>query len=96
MNLAAIVKQDNRLIVSGDLTFATVNALWQQSLSLLSNSPELNFDFSGAKTVNSAGLALLIEWIKYARQHKKNLHFSQLPDEFRSIGEAAGIPNNWF
>jgi phospholipid transport system transporter-binding protein len=79
------------LFVSGKLNFGTVMEVWQQSLPLLSQCKELNFDFSGVSQTNTCALALLLEWLKYAKQHQKPLSFIQLPLKLKAIASIAGI-----
>ncbi len=90
---ASIMIRDEEgcLKISGDLNFQTVNHLWDASLPFLAKYRELHFDFHGVNSVNSAGLALLLEWIKYAKNHQKSLRFSHLPQKLRLIAEAAGL-----
>ncbi len=88
---ASIVAVQDRLMVSGDLNFSTVPLLWQQSLPLLAVSPALYFDFTKITSSNSAGLALLIEWLKYAKKSQKNVKFNNMPAQLKSIIEAAGV-----
>ena len=65
---ASINYENGRLIVSGDLDFSTVMNVWNQSIALMSVPTELQFDLSNVISSNSAGLALLVEWIKYAKK----------------------------
>ncbi len=88
---ANILNQNGRLIISGDLNFSTVTTLWKQSLPLLSAVEEINFDLSQVKSSNSAGLALLLEWLKYAKRVKKTIRFSEIPNQLKSILSAGGI-----
>lgn len=90
---ANLINHDDRLKISGDLNFSSVPKLWQQSLALLSRCKELNFDFSDVTSVSSAGLALLIEWQKYAVKNKKPCRFFHVPSQLISIADAAGIKN---
>lgn len=86
-----IVNQKGRLVVSGDLNFMTVPLLWEQSLSLLAALSELNFDLENITSSNSAGLALLIEWMKYAKNSQKKICFHHIPSQLGSIVSAAGV-----
>lgn len=88
---SAITYHDNCLLVSGELNFETVVSLWEESLPLLANCPELCFDFSNITQSNSAGLALLLEWMKYAKQASKKITFSHLPMQLNSIASVAGV-----
>jgi len=88
---ARIVNQNGHLIVSGDLNFLTVPLLWEQSLPLLSAYLELNFDLEKVTSSNSAGIALLIEWIKYAENSHKKINFYHISPQLSSIMNALGV-----
>lgn len=89
-NISASAEK-NRLMVSGDLNFSTVPLLWQKSLPLMTAAQDLNFDFTQIISSNSAGLALLIEWIKFAKTSGKKVVFSNIPAQLQSIIRAAGV-----
>jgi phospholipid transport system transporter-binding protein len=89
--VSKIAIEKDRLMVSGDLDFSTVMLLWKQSLPLISSVKELNFDLAEVSNSNSAGLALLIEWLKYAKTAKKPIRFMQIPEQLKSIISAAGM-----
>ncbi len=89
--MTSIVQQNGRLIVSGDLNFSTVVELWRESLSLFSSLSTLDFDLSNIHSSNSAGVALIIEWIKYAKNKNKVITFLNVPQQLESIISAAGI-----
>jgi phospholipid transport system transporter-binding protein len=86
-----IVKQNGRLMVSGDLNFKTVPTLWMQSLPLLAEINDLHFDFEQIRFSNSAGIALMIEWMKYAKDAQKNISFHHIPLQLDSIINATGV-----
>lgn len=88
---ASIIQQGGRLIVSGDLNFATVAILWEKSQSFLFSLPALDFDLSQVSSSNSAGLALLVEWIKYANRANKPIKFTEVPSQLKSILSASGM-----
>jgi phospholipid transport system transporter-binding protein len=86
-----ITLQNDRLVVTGDLNFATVMDLWEQSLPLLAQCQRLDFDLSKVVSSNSAGLALMIEWIKQAKHSNKAITFYSLPRQLASIASVSGI-----
>jgi phospholipid transport system transporter-binding protein len=90
---AGIVFQNDFFVVSGELNFTTVVALWNNSLRLLTQAPQLNFDFTQVTASNSAGLALILEWMKYAKQHNKSIRFNNIPKQLNSIIAISGIAN---
>jgi phospholipid transport system transporter-binding protein len=89
--VASIVQQNGRLIVSGDLNFSTVVKLWRESLPLFSSLGTLDFDLSNVRSSNSAGVALMIEWVKYAKNKNQVIKFIDVPQQLESIILAAGI-----
>lgn len=89
--LANITCENNRLIISGDLDFSNVMSLWDASLPLLAQSEVWLFDLSHVGSSNSAGLALLVEWIKLARKKNKKIHFDHIPSQLFSIAKVCGV-----
>ncbi len=89
--MATLVDENGRLTVSGELNFETVTTLWKQSLLFLAKYPVIHIDLSKVTTSNSAGLALLVEWLKYGKREKKTIHFSGIPLQLQSIAEVANV-----
>ncbi len=88
---ADIIFHDNQFHLSGTLDFSNVQLLYGKSLPQLRACSELNFNFSQLLSSNSSGLALIIEWIKFAKQQQKPIRFLHLSKELISIAKAAGI-----
>ncbi len=92
MSKAAIIADEKgQLIVSGELNFATIVGLWKQSLPLLTNRSPIDIDLSQVTLSNSAGIALLIEWLKYAKQNNKAITFHGISAQLQSIAAVAGV-----
>lgn len=91
VKLAEVKLQDTTLVISGDLDFTNVMSIYEKSLPLTFQCPELIFDFSSLKSTNSAGLTLLVEWIKLSKKQNKSIRFMHLPHEIISIAKAADI-----
>ncbi|OGT54913.1 MAG: hypothetical protein A3F43_01000 [Gammaproteobacteria bacterium RIFCSPHIGHO2_12_FULL_42_10] len=62
---------------------------YQDSLKYLDKLPHYQFDFSQVKKSNSAGLALIFEWIKCAKIHQKTIRFSGISAHLLSIAKVA-------
>jgi phospholipid transport system transporter-binding protein len=77
--------------LSGELSFSNVDSCYQDSLANFITSPELIFDFANLTSVNSAGLALIFAWIKFAKKNNKAIQFRNLPSHLFAISKAAGI-----
>ncbi len=88
---ATIVDNNGKLILSGELNFETIVALWKQSLPLLAKHSQIEIDLSKVTASNSGGLALLLEWLKLGKRENKTIRFSGMPDQLKSIAHVAGI-----
>jgi phospholipid transport system transporter-binding protein len=85
------LQPDGSLRVSGDLVFSSVAALLQRGISLLDSGGEPRvIDLSDVEHCDSAGLALLLEWLDYGRAKKFSVSFRGLPPGLLRI---AGLSN---
>lgn len=76
--------------VSGELSFDTVTALRQQGMTLLQRG-DIVLDLSTVSRADSAGLALLVEWLRLGRAAGRTLRYRHIPPQLWSIAEACGI-----
>lgn len=66
--------------VKGQIDFDNVKNVWQQGKEILSKSPAaVTFDFAEVNKSNSAGLLLLIGWLRDALQLNKQVQFRNVP-----------------
>jgi phospholipid transport system transporter-binding protein len=93
MNTAQIqLIQDNTLALSGMLNVTTVTRLWEQSQSLLARAATpLCIDLKAVSESDSAGVALLIAWVRDLRAQHKTLQFVHLPEQMRAIMHVSGL-----
>lgn len=93
-------KSSEMVLISGELTFATVNSVLEEVQSLVSSLSTLQVDLSDVTRSDSAGLALLVHWMRAAKQAKKQLAFHHIPAQMLAIASASGldellpVPNN--
>lgn len=83
-----------RYSLSGELSFATVTGLLQQSRSLFAGESNIEMDLSGVTHGDSAGLSLLIEWLRQAKLQGRQLRYIALPAQLNalaSISEVDGL-----
>lgn len=81
------------LLVEGVLDFATVPALAAEGERLLPASGRVEIDLSGVTAANSAGLALLLEWLEIARRRNLGLRFRDLPDPLVRLARLTNLTN---
>ena len=74
--------------LSGDLTYKTVPAVFDQEIEF---TEQTRLDLSDVARIDSAGLALLVEWTCVARRQNKKLVLEQIPESLRSLIEVSGL-----
>lgn len=83
---------DGRITVSGELGFPTVTELRNVSSHLFVDScGDLEIDLSAVTRSDSAGLALLLEWMRMAMAQKRELRFHNLPEQMLAIARASEL-----
>ena len=68
-----------RIRIDGELDFASVPDLYRRSQELFPGSTGLTLDLGGVTRANSAGLALLLEWLGASRREGRALTFENVP-----------------
>jgi len=79
---------DGSLRVTGPLRFATVAALVD---ALPRGARTLRVDLAAVETVDSAGLALLVEWQRQARLAGTSLELVDAPRQLCRLAELGGV-----
>lgn len=91
-NKAEIKMEGNTLRLTGDLDFSNVMPLYQQSLSLFQQNIELVcVDFSGLTSANSVVLALMVSWIRLAKQQAKTIQLKNISQDIMSLAKSSGL-----
>jgi ABC-type transporter Mla MlaB component len=74
------------------LTFATVAALRKPGLTLIAAaSSGLTLDLAAVPAVDSAGLALLIDWLATARARSCQLHYAKPAETLLSLARLSEV-----
>ena len=88
----ASLQGDGVLAVRGALTFATVPDLYPQSEAWMRDSAgPVAVDLQDVQRADSAGLALLVEWLRLARASGRELRFINVPEQVRSLVRVNGL-----
>lgn len=80
-----------RFGVQGELLVGTVGALWREAGERFAGQPFLRIDLAGVKRADSAGVALLVEWVREARLRGQDLKFTNAPAQVLTIIRTAGL-----
>jgi phospholipid transport system transporter-binding protein len=84
----------DRLNVSGALTFETAREAYAAGLRTLRNgsaSSPLQVDCAGVNESDSAGLAVLLEWLAAANKAGRKVHFANLPEGIKAAAEISDV-----
>lgn len=82
---------DGRLLLSGELSMATVPELLKQNGLQAAVEGEIRVDLQAVQRADSASVALLIEWQRVARQQQKTIFFQNVPAQILAIARLSGV-----
>lgn len=92
MLTAKLVQQGSgRYAVQGDMSFATASELLAQSRALFVGQDAIDIDLSGVSHADSAGLALLIEWLRGAKLNNQKIKYLSMPMQLKALAEISEI-----
>lgn len=77
--------------VSGALTFDTVPGLYHVSTAWFAGDGELVLDLGQVTRADSAGLALMIEWLRRAQGANRRLRFANIPAQVQTLIRVNGL-----
>lgn len=79
------------LVVHGELDVASVpEALRRAEVLFRAGLPE-RVDLAGVTRADSAGVALLVEWLRLARQQGRSLRFVHIPAQMRALIQVSDL-----
>jgi len=78
--------------VCGDLTFETARRSRQLGVYIIENSKEnIDVDCTDVRESDSAGLAVLLDWLSLARKHGRVLTFVNMPESMRALARISDV-----
>lgn len=77
--------------VTGPVTFATAGILLEAGRAQFHGHPAISMNLKEVSRVDSAGLALLLEWLRQARADGRSMTFSALPEKLLAIARLSGV-----
>lgn len=86
-----IDKGHGRFQIEGDMSFSTAALLLDSSESLFEDYTEIEVDLSQVARTDSAGLALMLEWINWANHSVREIRFENIPAKIRNIARATEV-----
>lgn len=77
--------------VHGELTLETAKAVLTESTRLFDSAAKLDIDLADVSRADSAALALLVSWMRQAKQGNKPITFQHVPTQMLAIAKASGL-----
>lgn len=89
---AEIVDQgDGRFAIRGPLTFETVRSVMELSKPLFVDHDVLHIDLAEVTDGDSAGLALLLEWVNWGRHYVHEIRYKHVPKRIQAIAKISEV-----
>lgn len=82
---------NGRFLLKGDVTFRTVERILRSSEALFKEHTRIEVDLSGVTKSDSAGLALLLEWITWANHTVREIRFINMPERIDAIAKTTEV-----
>ncbi len=82
-----------RVAVRGPLTFANARGARNEGLQALrtASGSDLEIDCAGITRSDSAGLAVMLDWMAIMRREGRPLHFTNLPPGLLAVARISGV-----
>ena len=90
------VNADGSFAIIGELNHQSVPTVLRASSSLFfsgktGNRDGLSINLQDVSRSDSAGVALLIEWMRQAKKNNKAISFNNIPKQMHEIAEVSGV-----
>jgi phospholipid transport system transporter-binding protein len=82
---------DGRFAVKGEMNFATAEKILRESEGPFEEHTQLEIDLSGVTDSDSAGLALLLEWVTWANHSVREIRFTGVPKTILAIARTTEV-----
>ncbi|MBV8741857.1 MAG: STAS domain-containing protein [Sinobacteraceae bacterium] len=91
--VALIEDSPGRFSARGRITFATARAARQTGLAAFDGTSEqqIRVDCSGISASDSAGMAVLLDWLSAARRAGRSLQYQNLPVQVQAIARISDV-----
>ena len=84
---------DGRFVLRGRLDFHTAPGALERSRDLFADHASIEVDMTEVQKSDSAGLALLLEWVNWARNYVREIRFVNIPDQITAIAQICEVEN---
>lgn len=82
---------EGHYLLVGELSFNTVPDIAPDFDKIINNTEELILDLQGVTRTDSAGLALLMEWLRIAHQRRKRIILKNMPAQMLAVAKVSEL-----
>lgn len=82
---------DGHFALTGEVTFDTAEKILRASERPFEEHTRLEIDLSGVTLSDSAGLALLLEWVTWANHTVREIRYSGMPERVMAIAKTTEV-----
>lgn len=82
---------DGCFALSGEMSFDTAERILKASEKPFEEHTQLEIDLSGVTLSDSAGLALLLEWVTWANHTVREIRFTGMPERVLAIANTTEV-----
>lgn len=82
---------EGHFTLSGEMSFDTAERILEASEKPFADHTRIEIDLSGVTLSDSAGLALLLEWVTWANHTVREIRFSGMPERVMAIAKTTEV-----
>ena len=82
---------EGRFALNGEITFETAERVLLASEEPFEQHTRIEVDLAGVTKADSAGLALLLEWITWANHTVREIRFLSMPERILAIARTTEV-----
>ncbi|MFA6037629.1 MAG: STAS domain-containing protein [Legionellales bacterium] len=95
MSLFLNIANDHEWVLQGPLNVQTIRHIWRKGLHSLdkTSAREITLNLKDLTHSDSASVALLIDWLRYAKTKNKTLRLNHVPQKIQDIIRLSNLQN---
>jgi phospholipid transport system transporter-binding protein len=82
---------DGRYRIEGPLDYFTATTILEESEEKFESYATIEVDLGGVTDTGSAGLALLLEWVNWAKNYVREIRFLNVPEQIQSLADISEV-----
>ena len=82
---------EGRFALQGEMSFDTAERILKASEQPFEEHTQLEIDLTGVTMSDSAGLALLLEWVTWANHTVREIRFTGMPERVLAIARTTEV-----